>query len=310
MKRVGLSILGLLITLSAFAQNAVEKKFWDDPFNHPLLSYYVAVTFIFIVIVMVIAVLITMIRTLNVLFHQLERQKIEAEGKVYLPQPTWWDRLLQWLNASVPVSQEKDIELDHNYDGIKELDNHLPPWWKWLFYVTIGWAVVYIVIYHFSNSLPLSREEYENEVAVAIDAQQKFMASQPKAKIDVTTLEFTTDAKIIANGKVLFSKTNCASCHRNDGGGNNVGPNLTDEYWLHGGGIKNIFTTINNGVVEKGMPAWGKSMSATDVRDLAFYVMSLQGSKPANAKAPQGELFKPEIKMEKSDSTKTQASLK
>src|SRR6185295_11305460 len=132
----------------------------------------------------------------------------------------------------------------------------------------------YLIAYHVSNSLPLSREEYENEVAFATDVQQKFQASQPKANIDVATLEFTNDAVLIANGKILFTKTNCASCHRNDGGGNAVGPNITDDYWIHGGGIKNVFTTINNGAVEKGMPAWGKSMSATDMRNLAFYVMS------------------------------------
>lgn len=310
MKRILSLIFGLLIPLGALAQGATAKSFWDDPMNHPQLRLYLLITFVSIVIILIIVVLLVMIRTLSVVFNKMDRQSAEAAGRVYVQQPTWWDKLAQQLNDSVPVTQEKDIELDHNFDGIKELDNHLPPWWKWLFYLSIVWSVVYIFIYHFSNTLPLSREEYDNEVAFALESQQKFLASQPKANIDVTTLEYTNDAEIIKKGKMVFEKINCASCHRNDGGGNVVGPNLTDEYWLHGGSIKNIFNTINTGVVEKGMPAWGKAMSPADVRDVTFYVMSLQRSKPANAKAPQGELFKPEIKSTKSDSTKMQASLK
>ncbi|GHN00304.1 hypothetical protein WSM22_17930 [Cytophagales bacterium WSM2-2] len=237
----------------------------------------------------------------------MEKQRAEAAGRVYVPEPSWWDKFAQKLNASVPVAQEKEIELDHNYDGIKELDNHLPPWWKWLFYVSIIWAVIYIGIYHFAYSLPLSREEYENEVALATEEQQRFEASQPKAAIDESTLVYNADATIIERGKAVFAKNTCASCHRNDGGGNSIGPNLTDEYWLHGGGIKNVFTTIKNGVVEKGMPAWGKAMKPSDVRDVTFFVLSLQGTKPTNPKAPQGELYKPEPVTAKPDSSKTTA---
>jgi cytochrome c oxidase cbb3-type subunit 3 len=307
MKKVFLSLSGFLVTVSSFAQEVAEKKFWDDPFNHPLLPYYLTLTFVFIIIILAIAVCILLIRVLGVLIRQMEKQRAEAAGKLYVPEPNWWDKLTQKLNASVPVAQEKDIELDHNYDGIKELDNHLPPWWKWLFYASIVWAVVYIGIYHFSYSLPLSKEEYENELAKATEALQKYLASQPKAVIDESTLVFTSDAAIIEKGKAVFTRNACGSCHRTDGGGNAIGPNLTDEYWLHGGGIKNVFSTIKNGVVEKGMPAWGKAMSPTDVRDVAFFVVSLQGSKPANAKASQGELYKPEVKTEKSDTTKTAA---
>ena len=99
---------------------------------------------------------------------------------------------------------------------------------------------------------------------------------------------------------------NCGSCHRNDGGGNTIGPNLTDDYWIHGGEVKNVFATIKNGAVEKGMPAWGKSMKPEDVRDVTFFVMSLRGTNPENAKGPQGELFKPTIPL---DSTNASASL-
>ena len=150
-------------------------------------------------------------------------------------------------------------------------------------------------------------EEYQNEVALAEEKARQLRASQPQVAIDENALTFTQDAAIIEKGKSVFTEYNCGSCHRNDGGGNTIGPNLTDEYWLHGGDIKNVFSTIKNGVVEKGMPAWGKSMKPEAVRDVTFFVMSLQGTNPQNAKAPQGEIFKGTT--EKPDSTKVQASL-
>jgi cytochrome c oxidase cbb3-type subunit 3 len=212
------------------------------------------------------------------------------------------------MNASVPLEQEKDIELDHSYDGIKELDNHLPPWWKWLFYGTIGWSAVYLFVFHISSMLPLSTDEYQQEVALAEEQARQLKASRPVQEIDENTLAFSLDSiSLIASGKIVFTDNNCASCHRNDGGGNTIGPNLTDPYWLHGGHVKSVFSTIRNGVVDKGMPAWGRSLSPQQVRDVAFYVLSLQGTNPANAKAPQGELYK--VSELKSDSTKIQASL-
>jgi len=306
MKKIVALLAGLFFYASASAQDAT-KTFLDDPFNSPQLPFYIMIAFVFIVMILVIAILILSLSVINLLTREMERKHAEALGNAYVPSPSWFEKLVEQLNDSVPVANEGEIELDHSYDGIKELDNHLPPWWKGLFYATIVFAVVYIFMYHFSNSFPLAQQEYENEVANAALAQQKYLASQPQATIDESTLVYTKDAAIIEKGKAVFTSMNCKQCHGEGGGGNSIGPNLTDEYWLHGGGIKNVFNTINKGVVEKGMPAWGKSMSPTDVRDVAFYVLSLQGTKPANAKAPQGELYKPEIKTEKADSTKTVA---
>jgi len=307
MKKIFVLFSVFLMGSTAWAQAVPEKSFWDDPFNHPMLHTYLMLAFVSLTIILTIVVCVLLIRIVAMLSQQMEKLRAEAAGRVYVPEPSWWEKAAQRLNASVPVAQEKEIELDHNYDGIKELDNHLPPWWKWLFYASIIWGTFYLAIYHLSYTLPLSREEYEGEMEKATKAQQQFLASQPKASIDESTLEYTADIKIIENGKTVFVKNAWGSCHRNDGGGNAIGPNLTDEYWIHGGGIKKVFNTINTGVVEKGMPAWGKSMSPTDVRDVAFYVMSLQGTKPTNAKAPQGELYKPEPKVEKNDTTKTAA---
>lgn len=299
----------MFFSLSSFAQGQVEaKSFWSDPFQHPMTPIYIMSVLIFVVVVLVGVVALYMIKILNILTVQAEQERAKATGIVYVPKPSWWSRFSDTVNAAVPVEQEKNIELDHSYDGIKELDNHLPPWWKWLFYGTIAWSAVYIFVFHISNSLPLSIGEYEAEVAAAEAQAIKLKASHPQAEIDENALVFTRDSSaFIANGKTVFAANNCGSCHGNDGGGNTIGPNLTDKHWLHGGHIKNVFATINTGVVEKGMPAWGKTLSPQQVRDVTFFVLSLQGTNPANAKAPQGEIY---IESDsKQDSVNVQAAL-
>jgi cytochrome c oxidase cbb3-type subunit III len=310
MKRSVVIFFFLVLSISVFARgNSIrEKSFLDDPFNDPMLPLYAVSAFVFVVVLLVAFVAIYMIRILKILTIQMEKEAAQNQGVAYTPKPTWWSRFSQRINATVPPEQEKSIELDHNYDGIKELDNHLPPWWKWLFYGTVAWSAIYIFIFHISGSLPLSLDEYQIEVASAEEQSRKLKASQPQAEIDENTLAFTPDSvSFISNGKEVFMNNNCGSCHRNDGGGNTIGPNLTDEYWIHGGQIKNVFSTIKNGVVEKGMPAWGKSLSPRQVRDVTFFVLSLKGTKPANAKSPQGDIVKEDGIQ--SDSSRVQASL-
>jgi cytochrome c oxidase cbb3-type subunit 3 len=255
----------------------------------------------------VIGVAIVLLRSLNMLVDQTLKERAKTLGVAYVPPPSLWSKLSQKLNASVPIEQEKDIDLGHSYDGIRELDNHLPPWWKWLFYGTIAWSFVYLVVFHISSSLPLSIEEYQIEVAAAELEKKRFLASQPQLAIDLDKLEYTQDAEILARGEKVYA-INCVPCHRNDGGGNTIGPNLTDNYWIHGGTVKNVYSTVSDGFVEKGMPAWGKTMSQGDVRDVTFFVLSLQGTSPANAKAPQGDLMEQKV-IQKSDSIKSAASL-
>jgi cytochrome c oxidase cbb3-type subunit 3 len=310
MKRSLALVSAFSFTINAFAQDAPtgSKSFWDDPVNDPMAPLYVVSGFVFVVVLLVAFVAIYMIRILNLLTVQAEKEKAAKLGMAYVPKPAWWARFSQKMNDSVPIERESDIELDHNYDGIKELDNHLPPWWKWLFYGTIGWGAVYLFVFHISSSLPLSIGEYEHEVAQAEEQARLLRASQPQVVIDENKLAFSPDSvTFIASGKTVFASNNCGSCHRPDGGGNTIGPNLTDEYWLHGGHIKDVFSTVKNGAVDKGMPAWGKVLSPQQVRDVTFYVLSLQGTRPPDAKSPQGEVFKATIV--RADSSKVQASL-
>ena len=302
MKKIFLTLGTIAIAGCVMAQEATPSP---GAFrNDTMVAVYVAAG---AVVLMLILVIIVAVYTIKIL-HILSEQQVPGQVPVRMApaRPSLWKRFLQRVNASVPVEREAEIELGHSYDGIRELDNHLPPWWKWLFYGSIAWGVVYFIVYHVTHSLPLSQQEYQNELAMADEQVRQYMASQPKAAIDENTLEYTADAALIEKGKAVFTSNNCAGCHRGDGGGNAIGPNLTDEYWLHGGGIRNIFLTIRNGVVEKGMPAWGKSMSVQDVRDVAFFVMSLQGTKPPDAKAPQGELYSKGLA---ADSLKVQAGL-
>jgi cytochrome c oxidase cbb3-type subunit 3 len=295
--------LVLATQAAAQAPGTAQTSFLNDPY----LGIYLTAGAVLLLLIMVSVVGIYVIRVLNMLTEETARQQALQSGRQYAPSVGWWTKLVQRLNASVPVEQEKDIELDHSYDGIRELDNHLPPWWKWLFYGTIGWSVIYLFVFHVSDSLPLSQEEYRRELALADEQVRQYQASQPRAVIDENALEYKHDPEAIEKGRSIFMNNNCAGCHRADGGGNSIGPNLADEYWLHGGELKNVFLTIKNGVVEKGMPAWGKSMSAQDVRDVTFFVMSLQGTNPPDAKAPQGEIFK-QVTLS-GDSVKTQAGL-
>lgn len=289
------------IGVTSAQDTAATKSILDDP----MLLVYLVTAMVFVVAILVGVVGVWIIRVLNILTEEAAREKAEKAGVVYKPEMSWWSKLMQQANASVPLEEEKTIELDHNFDGIKELDNHLPPWWKWLFYGTIAWSLVYIVAYHVSDSLPLSDDEYQQELSYAEEQAKRMQSLKPRVEIDPNTLTFTNDGAMIEHGKKVFMNNNCGSCHGREGGGNSIGPNLTDEYWLHGGHIKNIFTTVKDGFVEKGMPAWGKAMSPEDVRDVTFFIMSLQGTKPTNAKAPQGELFKAEPVVRDS----TQASL-
>ena len=177
MKKILLSAAGLLITITGFSQEAAS--------SNSMTALYALGALVFIVLLLVIMVAILLLRSFNTLVEQTLKEKAKALGVAYVPEPSVWTKLFEKLNAAVPVEQEKDIDLGHSYDGIRELDNHLPPWWKWLFYATIVWSVVYLVVYHVSSSLPLSIDEYQDEVAAAELEKKTFLASQPQMAIDL-----------------------------------------------------------------------------------------------------------------------------
>jgi cytochrome c oxidase cbb3-type subunit III len=201
------------------------------------------------------------------------------------------------------VSAEADLLLDHEYDGIRELDNKLPAWFMTLFYGSIIFGIIYMINFHLLGKQNLMQDEYNKEMVEAQSQKDELMKSG--ALINFENVTLLTDPADITKGKETFA-SNCVPCHGNSGEGT-VGPNLTDEYWIHGGGIKNVFKTISDGVPAKGMISWKAQMNPKQIQQTASFVLTLQGTKPANGKAPEGQIYIDTTKTEngKTDSLKT-----
>lgn len=219
-----------------------------------------------------------------------ERQK-ELEKKEALAKENqfkWVKEAYQKSLGSKPIEEEGEIVLDHNYDGIRELDNKLPPWWVYGFYATILFAVVYMVRYHVFDDSDQT-QEYEMAVAQARIEIEEYKKTA-KDLVDINTVELLTEASDLTGGKTIF-EGNCAACHKVSGAGG-IGPNLTDDHWILGGGIKNVFKTISEGGrAGKGMVAWKTELKPSEMAQVASYVLSLHGTNPADPKAPEGEIW-------------------
>ncbi|MET1054551.1 MAG: cbb3-type cytochrome c oxidase N-terminal domain-containing protein [Pedobacter sp.] len=213
--------------------------------------------------------------------RQLEEEALQALQK---KKPSIWTKLMQLK----PISEEADLVMDHKFDGISELNNPTPAWFMALFYGTIIFGIGYLLNYHVFHYGKSQEEEYVTELQKAADDKLSFLASPENAAsaVNENNIVLSKDAAVLKSGQALFA-TRCPPCHGDHAQGL-VGPNLTDEYWLHGGKIKDVFKTIKYGVTEKGMISWEKSMSAQQISDIANYVLSLQGTNPAGPKAPQG----------------------
>ncbi|RNC84655.1 MAG: hypothetical protein ED557_06665 [Balneola sp.] len=186
------------------------------------------------------------------------------------------------------LDDEQDKLLNHEYDGIRELDNHMPVWWLWLFYFTIGWGVLYLLYYEVFNFGSDQHEQYALEMAAAEEQYGLGSDNDPQASTGTVAWVFETDEASIANGKEIFMSTNnlCFTCHGNAGEGL-VGPNLTDEFWISGCSAEEIATNIANGFMEKGMMPYGSNapIADEDMTDLISYIASIQGTNPPNPKA-------------------------
>lgn len=198
-------------------------------------------------------------------------------------------KINQVLTDAVPIEEEHTILMQHEYDGIRELDNNLPPWWVWGFYATIIFSVVYLFNYHVLGTADLQTEEYNKEMAQAKKDVDAYLAKMAM-NVDETNATLLTEAKDLSAGKALF-ETNCVTCHNPKGEGN-IGPNLTDNFWIYGPDVKDLFKTIKLGT-PNGMPEHASKMNPIQLQQVSSFVLSLPFSK--GPKGPEGKEY-PESK--------------
>lgn len=244
------------------------------------------------IITFVTIVMIAFVLWLALVYSEKEDSTGEAFKKAV-------NRFIYIINPMPPLDRENDIMLDHDYDGIKELDNIVPPWFNFLFYGSMLFGVAYLLHYHVIDEDWSSSNEYAIEMEAARIEREVLVKTG--AFIDENSVEALSDAATLTEGKEVFVK-NCVSCHGQNGEGL-VGPNFTDEYWVHGGGIKNVFRVVKYGVPDKGMIAWETQLNPKQMQSVSNYILSLQGTNPPNQKAPEGEKWTEPQNMEKPDNT-------
>ena len=223
---------------------------------------------------------------LNQLMSPEERAEKERLENLPVSEMPAYKNLMKKLTRTRAMSEEKEIELAHDYDGIKELDNDLPPWWVYLFYATVIFSVVYLAKYHLFGG-DNQYQELEKTLLIAEKEIEEYKKNAPDLLTADQVVASTDPADLVA-GKAIFDSS-CVACHRADGGGG-IGPNLTDEYWILGGEIKDIFHVISEGGRDgRGMVAWKQQIKPGDIAKVASYILSLQGTNPADAKEPEGD---------------------
>ncbi len=226
--------------------------------------------------------LLFVIFLLATLANSVQKMRNASDGKEVV---TWWEKFA----ALKSEKSEDELILEEDFDGISELDNPTPPWYNFIFYLTIVSAIIYFLNYHVFKYSKLQDAEYTEEVTNSKIAVEAYLKKSGNL-IDENTVTLLTDKKVLEATALVF-KEKCVVCHGEKAEGK-VGPNLTDEYWINGGDIKSVFKTIKYGVPAKGMISWQNTFNGKQMQELASYVKSLKGTNPPNPKAPQGDVFK------------------
>lgn len=274
-----------------FSVMSALEYFIDSGDRPAFVKFPMISLFLLVFLFLLIAIEITMNAVDTITYHLLtdeQKAQLDAAQNMSISESQWYKNMVKALTKSTPIESEDDLLLQHDYDGIKELDNTLPPWWVYLFYLTIVFGVVYLVRFHMMGG-DTQEMELKNELAQAKIEVAAYLKTAPDM-MDEKTVTLLTDPTSLAEGKTIYT-TNCVACHRPDAGGQ-IGPNLTDDQWILGGGIKNVFHTMMNGGRDgKGMISWKTTLKPKEMQKVGSYVLSLKGSNPVNPKAPEGEIW-------------------
>jgi len=267
------------------------EYFIDSGDRAAFIKYPMVSVFLFVFLFILIAIEITLSAVNRVMYQLMspeEKAQADHENSLSLKESTWYKDLMHKLTKTQPIENEGALLMDHDYDGIKELDNNLPPWWVYLFYACIVFGVIYVARYDVFGADDQEMELKKEMAQAKIDVDE-YLKTAPDL-MDEKTVVLLTDKENLDAGKEIFT-TNCAACHRADGGGQ-IGPNLTDDRWILGGGIKNLFHTITNGGRDgKGMISWKGTLKPKEIQKVASYILSLQGSDPKDPKEAEGEVW-------------------
>ncbi|MCK9281033.1 MAG: c-type cytochrome [Melioribacteraceae bacterium] len=264
-------VVGLLIGVFFFFIGSINIYAAGEDSLSQVMQTMMIVTLVFV----------TCILFLTIVYSE----KNDNEGKILLSPLS---AFMKWLTKTTPIEKEQEIMFHHDFDGIKELDNKIPPWFNILFYGSIIWSVIYMFVFHIAGDGNIQVAEYQSEVQMA--SAEREILIKTGAFLNEETVTVLTDTPALSSGKDIYLK-NCASCHGNNGEGT-VGPNLTDDYWIHGGDIKSIFSTVKYGVPAKGMISWETQLDPKKMQEVASYIKSIHGTNPDNPKAQEGILYK------------------
>lgn len=281
-----LRILVIFFSVFIITELAVDTVSQPAFIEQPILML-----FLLLVLVILIALEVILGSLRHILYQSLDaegKERFDAASEKPSKFITWVENLYEKSLDTKSIEEEHEIILDHEYDGIRELDNNLPPWWKYGFYITIVGAVIYFAYYQFLGGDDQQMELDKEYAQARIDIEEYKRTA--KDLVDFNTVEVLTDAGDLSRGKLIFEE-NCVACHKSDGGGG-IGPNLTDEHWILGGGVKNIFKTVSEGGRPgKGMVAWKTMLKPLEMAQVSSYILQFQGTTPAEPKEPEGEIW-------------------
>lgn len=283
--------IGLALSSSypSFAQDAAVNPAATLIGGLSKTSFYLLFSIIILELIAIFALLFAMRSIINPLEKLKSIEELTKEKKK-VKKYAWFEKLNN--TKSLDSESEAAISLGHDYDGIGELDNPTPPWWQWGFRLSVVFAFVYMWVYFVGKNAPLQLEELAIANEKAAIAKEAYLANAAN-RVDENNVQLLTDAADLSAGQTLYLN-NCAACHLEDGGGM-IGPNLTDNYFVKGNHVNDIFKTIKYGIQGTGMKAWENDFSAKQIEQITSFVHSLIGTTPKVAKEPQGDLIETEI---------------